>query len=79
MSKTELKNSNTFTEEQMKQIKEILAGTGYEISQEACSPSTDSSTCPDDDKPLAIDPATGKPPAKDDKPSLAEEAEKATK
>jgi len=52
MSKTELKNSNTFTEEQMKQIKEILAGTGYEITQETCSPSTDSSTCPDDDKPL---------------------------
>lgn len=34
---------------------------------------------PDDDKPLAIDPATGKPPAKDDKPSLAEESEKAAK
>ena len=63
----------------------------------ACDPAAkkpDAGKKPEDDKPLAIDPATGghslnahadvhtlgkPPPAKDDKPSLADEAEKATK
>ena len=57
MSKTELKNSNTFTEEQMKQIKEILAGTGYEIPEKVvgndCHTEEEPTvSCEDTEKPL---------------------------